>query len=835
MHTESRTRILLVGIALALVATGAWLALRGETSAPVGVDPFAATSSRATTSTDEPGTERTRSASVAADAPRSPAAVRGRVVDATYGVPVRAAVFVDDRAVAWSDERGAFAVPSESTRASARFVAAGYESLDVDLGGADDGERVVRLVPIAPSTVLAIRIDGSPVVGASVAWRAAIDRPERADLAAWIRADAQTSGVAAESETDASGTCRLAIACDSLAVVHDPTTDVRRTVRVRPGRETVVEFPLEPVRLRFVDPSGRPVVGLAVESWAPREADAMSQSARTDADGTVRIAATTYPVLVRSPGAAIACAEWVAKSSGVASDTVLAAQVEIAGPATQVIEVEVRACAARLRLVDASTREPIGARVRVRVRSVECREDAADVTACTIQTARCAVQATDVLESAGDGVLALPCALAQQLVDGESAGGRLVVAVEGRVSRVLDGSALRALDPGATHEIELVPAVQRRLRFVDADGRPIRRAVTVHSPRHDALVWQDLARDDGLHGPMDWFGGDLRVRLDFGDAWDVVVPESELAAAEEVVVRVAAAFGAIELRDVPRDAAVSAIEARLGVGSESVSYLPTSSASGVLRFERVPVGSYLVGPARWIDGAEKLTITLDPKDGMRTLDVRTRVDADRVAVVAWQRAWSAGRRYEGRVRVDGVSAAQVFLVPAYAADVPDEVTRAAGAPRMVFGRRSVRIPLDRDGRYVVEPHEPMPHVIAVCVAWDGPWGTVQGLQVVESLLPGESADVATVTIELRCGKRPDKTPVDVTLVVPPTALRHELTTFHTTRRFRWDPAHPLVISGVPVSVRELRVAGKPVAVRLERGERRVVEWSPPESTPDAPR
>jgi hypothetical protein len=142
---------------------------------------------------------------------------------------------------------------------------------------------------------------------------------------------------------------------------------------------------------------------------------------------------------------------------------------------------------------------------------------------------------------------------------------------------------------------------------------------------------------------------------------------------------------------------------------------------------------------------------------------------------------------------------------------------------MVFGRRSPRLPLDRDGRYRIAAGEPLPRLIVVCVADEGNWGDVGGLHVVEVITPGESAEVPTASIELTWKGPAPIAPVEVIYQLPMESLRHRLGNFHMGSRCRWGGESPLQLEGVHVQVRALQIAGRTIPLDLRSGELKRIE------------
>jgi hypothetical protein len=199
--------------------------------------------------------------------------------------------------------------------------------------------------------------------------------------------------------------------------------------------------------------------------------------------------------------------------------------------------------------------------------------------------------------------------------------------------------------------------------------------------------------------------------------------------------------------------------------------------------------------------------------------MRTQLGAGETVVLRWQDCWSAGRTIEGQVRATGPGRVDLLLFPLYVPIGMAAKEDPALVPHMIFDRRSPRIPLDREGHYRIGRDEALPWIIAVCVA-DSQYGSlpdVNALRVLDTLLPGESADIPTGSVELRWKGSPRADPVWVSYEVPAESLRHPLSTAFGTARARWATGATLRLDGIPMRTRLLHVHDRLLPLELEMG------------------
>jgi hypothetical protein len=95
---------------------------------------------------------------------------------------------------------------------------------------------------------------------------------------------------------------------------------------------------------------------------------------------------------------------------------------------------------------------------------------------------------------------------------------------------------------------------------------------------------------------------------------------------------------------------------------------------------------------------------------------------------------------------------------------------------------------------------------------------VQGLQIVATLMPGESMDVPTGTLELRGEPANDQPPISVKTAVEASSLRIPVDASHLTRQGKLHVGRTLVWEGVPTSVSTIQLNDKRVPIVLKAGE-----------------
>jgi hypothetical protein len=753
----------------------------------------------------------------------------GRVIDELFRIPVAALIEPDRGTGVFSAaDDGRFRLgPAHAGCKTLRVSAPGFDTAHISIDPTIEAPELEVLLRAARTASVIVEFsDGSPARGVQVTWRGAVDEPERASIHDWIDSAAQCQGRHIPTKTDELGRVSVHINTPALAVVQDPRWNVSKSVRIRPGQEERVVLAASALTLHCVDAATQaPRAGLELETWQPRESGGMSDHLRTDSNGDAVFAPTSWPVLVRRPGAAAFQSDLIPLSNdasrcGLGGDYRTMLRID-SFPSDGLVTVGVRACGGRVKLIDADSGLAVHAPVRVsRWSRVECGERiAARVSRCTLRSPRSSFGHPYEIFEPVDGVLELPCFLyAPDDADrGVLPAYELMFVAAGYIPTAVSLSSDRGLPDDALPTVALTPADEKRLRIVHTDGAPFIRPISVYSPTRDVLLWGSDGRADGLHGPLDWLSGDWIVN------GSLRVPESDIRSTDVVTLTLPKDTGSILVEGVPADAQLGDWIAKLGVGLAGIVYRPTTADHGSCRFDSLPAGSYMVGPREWVLGAERQSIALEVGQDGKPRAVRTTVREGETAVVTWLASWSSTREIEGQVTLSGSPSVRPFLVAIYGVEATLPRDNQDDVPRVVMGRRSPRIATDISGRYRIARGEPVPALIAICIADEGVWGEIGALHVLDTILPGESIDIPTGSIELRWSGEPYSERVDVSYALPSDSFRHPVRTFHAESDYSWSTAAPARLDGVPTHVRELSLDGQSVTVEIVRGRTTIVE------------
>ncbi|HTF90648.1 MAG TPA: sigma-70 family RNA polymerase sigma factor [Planctomycetota bacterium] len=747
-------------------------------------------------------------------------AQHGRVVDDAFGLPVFSRIEPDVGSFAFSNlETGEFRLSEDCAGwTKLRASAEGFEEAVIAARDAQgDSGAQIRLHGARSCSVSVQYASGIPVIGASVTWRSAVEIPYGEDPEGWIDSRAQNRGAIANSSTDGAGLARLALGSPAIAVVLDPRTRIAKTIKVRPGEDALVVLPEDVLSLRFVDPkSGGPVQGLELDTWCPREINAMAETACTDADGNVTIAPTSFPTWIRCHGTDASLSELLALSEG--PQRSVRGMIRIDAPSTEALLVGVRTSGAGLRLIDDASGLPIDGLVRIvsRLRS-DGAPGSGSFSASTLWSPRTSSLLWPRYRSRA-GRLPLPVYLhnPEELVRGVDATETLVIVATGyHPCRVLSEPDAE-FEADGTRVLRLKPAAVRSLRLLRPDGRAYTGNMCLYSPDEDVMVLSSASSASGVYGPFDLLGSSLELGIRPGRGPKWTLSSAELEANEVVSFTIPIQAGAIVVEGIPASAARIAL---IADSEESGERWPDATEPGSSRFHSLPAGSYLVGPREWVRGAKYHTSEADAESGglapAGNTSLRVRVRPGETGVVRWRDMWGAGRNIEGRVRVLSPARIEPFLVPFYGAEGGDSDTDASKIPLMIFGRRAPRIELARDGHYQIAATEPLPRLIAVCVADEEVWGHVNGLHVLEVIKPGESADIPTGSVELSWKGDPARDLLPVVFEIQVASLRHPLNSFHRASENLWSTDRVLHLDGIPMHVKQLAIAGQIQPIELE--------------------
>lgn len=723
----------------------------------------------------------------------------------------------------YSDElTGAFRLSSASeSPVELEARAWGYHPKTVRLAGWDPDEWIeIRLEPTRVAAVLVVHPDGTPAPGLRVEWGPALssDPFSRAHPYGWLDVDPPSGEGTRRTVTDAGGRAESPAPGPLVAWIEDLRSAAHRAVRVLPDQELQVVLPAEIVPLRLVDlDTNEPCVGLELSAWFPRSSEAMPVRLVSDAEGLLRVGVVSWPLLLRRPGSAVWQAELVPLSPGqrrvgFGGDHRTQLQIDRV-PVGSVSSIGVRACGPPIRLVDRQSAEPVRGAARLAVRSRMAPSGRPpEPGPHTLESPRSSFPGIDEVFEVHDGELLPPCFLHDPgpLLAGTDPERVLVIHVAGYRPHEVRGPE------GAP--CELVRARRRILRLVHPDGTPAVLELSIHSPQTDSFCFRSPGSADGLYGPFDWFGGPLMVHgsRPTGTWW---IPAEELETDDVVSRVVPAQGGSLVVEGVPEAALDLPWIAK--VQDSMREHRPSRQEGDRVRFERLPVGSYLVGPRDWVLGAEPQSIAPSVTyfaDHGAPRSWRHLVEEGRETVVRWEPSWAAAGVIEGRVTMRGPRRGEPFLVPIYGPGLPSVDDLSGTPPTLRLARSSPRIPLDPDGRYRVRELDPLPFLIAVCTSGEVVWGSVGGLLVHDWIRPGESLEIRTAAIELHWEQGDMPAPLEVEFEIAPESYRYAIRTPQARSRTTWAPGSVLLLDHVPLHVDRLRIAGRELPVRLSAEE-----------------
>jgi hypothetical protein len=110
-----------------------------------------------------------------------------------------------------------------------------------------------------------------------------------------------------------------------------------------------------------------------------------------------------------------------------------------------------------------------------------------------------------------------------------------------------------------------------------------------------------------------------------------------------------------------------------------------------------------------------------------------------------------------------------------------------------------------DGAYDIRPSDPVPLLVVACTIHEGLWGTVGDLYVHDTLLPGESIDAKTASLQLSWSGKELRPNVSLELRALPASYRFPIQSPHSAMTRLWTVADPLTMSSIPVSITQIRV------------------------------
>lgn len=750
--------------------------------------------------------------------------VSGVVIDAEFETPIAAQLYGADRCLAATDARtGAFLV-RDCDRGMERISvrAAGYYSESIAVPAGDGDATVVRLTPNRKATITVLHSDHTPAAGVLVIVKMALERPEAISLDKWLDADAHQLGKQVERPTDHQGTVSIAIGERAIATIRDPASDYYTSIRIWPEASRTVIVPSSPIVLRFVDErDGSPVPSLSIESWCPRDVDALAVTSATNGDGLVKIFPTSLPIIVRRKGNAtwqgllVSRSPWAAPCGLMPS---LQPMIRIASAPLPDGPIEIGVTyGMRARLVDAQSSRPVSSpvRIQVRARKETVRSDDHAPSSQSILGAACAFNRPDAIFVPVAGYVEMPnwVSSPQSLLDGTDPSSELVLTSKGYESLVIHAVTPRAVEDAGIPVFQLKAIEERRLKIIHSDGVPCNSATYVYSPVSDTYCWSSIGTPTGVHGPFDWNEGPLKITVADAPGSIFSLDAGTIQESQTITLELPFPTGGIRLIGKYPTTNVNLV-AKLGVGSEGRVYTSSRDDGADRLFLGLCPGPYLVGPEQWVLSSEFHSVQASLGSKQPDKACLVQVKGGEVTAAAWPSIQMAQSDLVGTIRVLGARPITPLLIPDYELAEAVHDTESAVSIRMLFSRLSPRISLDNDGTYRIRAGEPQPRIIAVCIPDDTRWGDTNGLRVVETILPGESTTVDVGDVQLHWeGEIPGR-PLSVGYELPVTALRYRVHTFHQKWETNWAPKTPLLIPDIPVYVQSLKVGARLVDISI---------------------
>lgn len=751
--------------------------------------------------------------------------LKGRVIDELCETPVVALLRVGESTAVSRPTDGGFSLEIGRLSGSMITVGAdGYEAAQIEVPSpVGSRELTVRLRPTTTCSVAISSPAGHPLAGVEVVWGTALGVPERGQMADWISSEKLLSGRRNNRLSDAEGISRMPSAVSMVATIIEPDTSVRESVLVRPGCTVPVELSARALELTIVDDrSGLPVGGLEIEYWYPCSTTALSQRTRTTVEGIARVPVNSFPILVRRPGSSVWQEELVPETTrcsriGTGGDLKTMLRIDSAPEGFQA-RVRLRKLGGSLILARADTQEPYSGPIRFATKSGTCPHDGIDVGKCTMLATTSDDIAPDEIYDCVEGRVGLPGTIWRQ-----AQSTQLFLIAQGFEPLPVDRALLPRGADQAPLELGLTPTRGTRwLQILESDGRPCPGDVRVYSPRFDAITWASRGEENGLHGPFNWYGGDIVVSSTRELGIRRVLTEGELAGTSTVQFTAPADLGSIVVTDLPYPVVATRLIAKYGVGVEGVVHTPSRCEADRCVFTDLRSGSYMVGPAEWVRGSEMQSMTFTARDGAVPRSSRVDVAAGSTTIVPWNDFWRAGATIKGSVQLRSGNSGDVFLVALYGVGGEGGEMQPNGVPRAVIGRRSPRIPIDPDGNYEIEAGQPIPILMLVCTTRAGLWGTVGDLFLHDTMFPGESIEVETASLELRWQGDGERKDIQVDLITNEASYRVPVSCPHSRTTERWAVTANLQLRGLPAKIAEIRLGGTRFPVTLTPGRTTVL-------------
>lgn len=671
-----------------------------------------------------------------------------------------------------------------------RFTATGYQARVLALPGElFEGPWVVRLEPLLSTTILTVAPDGGPIANVAI-------RVSRQDARAAARPWASTldplNQAVIEGRTDALGRFSFPLAGLAVAELTLASGDSQR-VQLAGGEELRIVIEPENASIVFLDAaSGVPLAGFVLSVREPLAARQTRARRVTDDQGRILVPAGTRELIAELTDARWTSAECDdnARVTDLGNGYSFRFNDLVAG---DLFEIRVECCGVSLRLVDAESGELLTGRVGVRYEmGFDRGEQGTRWSPVPFQQTE-----ADLVR----GELLLGCAYLSS-----STPHRIRLELPGYETMFLLTSELESNAP--TKVLMLQPGDRRvRVRVLFADGSPVRGSFGVLDEASGSRYQKLKSDEQGRLNELPWGGEGLEIfytsmeplfetdppqaaHRGFGGGGPALRSigriDREAIEAGDATLRlhVSPVRGSLSIRGLPEGAPVL-----LALSEEGGRQRASRVTAGVAFFEALAVGSYIVGPAAWLDGLESQNQGPTSDDA---IELVLEVEAGETNESRWDPRWQMQSALEGQILCDPGMLAELTLRAWYG-------TRVGRTTE--FGGR-LRIYLDDEGRYRIPAGEPRPEVLLVCTANSSFW-----IQVLQAFDAGQDTRVklGSMTLEWQ-GERPEEGVVTVLYWGTEVAFDAEFNE-RSPHGFalKWNTLGPLRLNAVPTSVRDVRI------------------------------
>lgn len=206
--------------------------------------------------------------------------------------------------------------------------------------------------------------------------------------------------------------------------------------------------------------------------------------------------------------------------------------------------------------------------------------------------------------------------------------------------------------PGSPFDLPLEPTQLRRIVVTDKEGCPFLHRIVVKNARTDVHLFDGVPTSHGTIGPFGWEGDNVAVTLSEQSNASVLaeVTQEQLMANEEVHVSLAD-LGTLSVHGVPDDHVQLLCYDNRGFRSHGTRRGPS------ITFEQLLPGEYELGTLYDFD-----TLDLRIAQGLIALSISLAQGQSRD--IPWDERWTPSVPITGRVVAVGVSARELYVVPA---------------------------------------------------------------------------------------------------------------------------------------------------------------------------